>query len=211
MSSSVHRPCVSRDFASQLAKKFFNVERISEIKELSSYSDRNFYVRGRRNELCKIQETAEQREYVLKILNSTDSEHGEFVDAENEAMTFLRERGFPCPLLFPVKGSSEMKMLVQIPLYNNDSFGEALSFMKEDANSRNEWCVIRLISFLPGVTAESFGKFNCENLFIIGQFVGKLSQTLQVRTVYQLCCIIVQCCITDCFVNLPVPYIFLPY
>lgn len=179
MSSSVHRPCVSQVFASHLAKKFFNVERISEIKELSSYSDRNFYVRGRRNESCKIQETAEQREYVLKILNSTDSRHGEFVDAENEAMAFLRERGFPCPLLFPVKGSLEMKILVQIPWNNHDSFGEALSFMKEDAN-RNEWCFVRLISFLPGVTAESFGKFNCENLFNIGQFVGNLSQTLQV-------------------------------
>lgn len=182
MSISVHRPCVSLDFASHLAKKFYNFQRISEIKELSSYSDRNFYVRGRRSKTCTLQ-GIEESEYVLKILNSADSEHGDFVDAENEAMTFLRERGFPCSSLFPMEGRSEMKLLVQVPLCI-DSSGEARS-IQEDANRNlpktDEWCAVRLISFLPGVTAESFGNFSRKNLFNIGQFVGRLSQTFQVR------------------------------
>ena len=185
MSSLVHRPCVSLDFASHLAKKFYNFQRISEIKELSSYSDRNFYVRGWRSKSCMsciTQETAEQREYVLKILNSTDSEHGDFIDAENEAMAFLRARGFPCPSLFLVDGRSEMKLLVQVP-FCIDCSGEARS-IQEDANRNlpktDEWCAVRLISFLPGVTAENFGDLSCEKLFKIGQFVGRLSQNFQV-------------------------------
>ena len=49
MSFLVHRPCVNLDFAAKLAEKFCHFETISEIKELNSYSDRNFYVRGRRS------------------------------------------------------------------------------------------------------------------------------------------------------------------
>jgi len=181
MSSSVRRPCVNIDFAAKLAKKFYNFERISEIKELCSYSDRNFYVRGQRNKLCTPQEITDG-EYVLKILNSADSEHGDFVDAENEAMTFLRKRNFPCPVLFPVDGSSEDKRLIRVPL-RNDSPKEKLSILEGDNRNltkTDEWCVIRLISFLPGVTAESVGNFSCENLFKIGQFLGWLSKSFQV-------------------------------
>lgn len=182
MSSSVHRPCVNIDFAAKLVKTFCHFEAISEIKELSSYSDRNFYVRGRRSKLCTPQEIAEQGEYVLKILNSADSVHGDFVDAENEAMTFLRERNFPCPILFPMDGGSESKRLIRVPLCN-DSPKEESSILEDESRKltkKDEWCVIRLISFLPGVTAESLGNFSCENLFNIGQFVGRLSKSFQV-------------------------------
>ena len=189
MSSSVHRPCVNIDFAAKVAETFYNFERISEIKELSSYSDRNFYVRGRRNKLCTPHEIQEQGEYVLKILNSADSEHGDFVDAENEAMTFLRERNFPCPVLYPVDGGSEIKRLIRVPLCN-DSPKERPSILEDEnrnLTNTDEWCVIRLISFLPGVTAESFGNLSCENLFNIGEFVGTLSKSLQVG-IYVIMC-----------------------
>lgn len=186
MSSFVRRPCVSLELAGQLAKKFYNFERINEIKELNSYSDRNFYVQGQRsNSYNTTQENEtdsyEQGEYVLKILNSADSEHGDFIDAENEAMTFLRERELPCPSLFPVAGSGgSMKLLVQIPLCNDGASSVQEDVNKNVSTTDHEWCVIRLISFLPGVTAESFGKFSCGNLFNIGQFVGRLSKSFQV-------------------------------
>lgn len=183
-STSVHRPLVNIGLAAQLAKKFYNFETISEIKELSSYSDRNFYVRGQRNKLCTTQE-AEQGEYVLKILNSADSEHGNFVDAENEAMSFLRERNFPCPILFPVDRGSDVKRLIRVPLCNDSPKEERAIQENKNRNlpKTDECCVIRLISFLPGVTAESFGNFSCENLFHIGQFVGRLSKSFQVRII----------------------------
>ena len=183
MSVSVRRPCVNIDFAANLAKTVCHFEAISEIKELNSYSDRNFYVRGRRSKLCTTQEVAEQGEYVLKILNSADSIHGDFVDAENEAMTFLRERNFPCPILFPMAGGSEGKRLIRVPIRCNDSPKEESSILEDESrklSKKDEWCVIRLISFLPGVTAESLGNFSCENLFNIGQFVGRLSKSFQV-------------------------------
>lgn len=185
MSTTVHRPLVNIDLAAQLAKKFYNFETISEIKELSSYSDRNFYVRGQRNKLCTTQGVAEQGKYVLKILNSADSEHGDFVDAENEAMPFLRERNFPCPILFPVDRGSDVKRLIRVPLCNDSPKEERAiqEYKNRNLPKTDECCMIRLISFLPGVTAESFGNFSCENLFHIGQFVGRLSKSFQVRII----------------------------
>lgn len=180
------RPCVSPEFAGKLAEKFYNFEKISEIKELNSYCDQNFYIRGQRSNSCTTQQTEtasrslQDGEYVLKILNSDDSKHGEFVDAENEAMRFFRERNFPCSLVYPVAGSSQLKLSVQIPLCKDRT--NEVSIIQEDVNSNistSQECIIRLLSFLPGETAASLDKLTHENLFCIGQFVGKMSRTFQ--------------------------------
>lgn len=196
MSASVHRPCVSLAFAEKLAEKFCSFVNIADIREFGSYMDRNFYIRGQRslkscaNQDQLVSETAnavisEEGEYVLKILNSFDSKYREFVDAENEAMGFLRERGFPCPLLYNLTCSSSGNGHAQlIPLYAN-GFDETCSSIKEDEyrnTSTTEECIIRLISFLPGETAASLGSLSHQNLFCIGQFVGRVSRALQVYT-----------------------------
>ena len=192
MSASVHRPCVSLAFAEKLAEKFYNFVNITDIKEFGSYMDRNFYIRGQRSlNSCANQDqivseqanavVSEEGEYVLKILNSFDSKYREFVDAENEAMGFLRERGFPCPLLYNLTCSSSGNAQL-IPLYVN-CLDETCSSLKEDENkntSTTEECIIRLISFLPGETAASLESLSHQNLFCIGQFVGRVSRTLQV-------------------------------
>ena len=65
-------------------------------------------------------------------------------------------------------GGSEGKRLIRVPIRCNDSPKEESSILEDESrklSKKDEWCVIRLISFLPGVTAESFGNFSCENLF----------------------------------------------
>lgn len=183
---SVHRPCLSQIFAAKLAKKFYNFKTITEMKEFGSYSDRNFYIRGKRtsDECANQDQTSKLKvgEYVLKILNSVDSKHGDFVDAENDTMLFLRKKQFPCPELYPVAGSSALKLLVQIPLKFMSTMDEAYSSTQEDENrhlSSTEECIIRLISFLPGDTVASLPHLSHDKLFIIGQFVGRLSRSLQ--------------------------------
>ena len=180
------RPCVDLEFAEQLARKLYNFERISEIKELDSFSDRNFYVRGHKC-ITGQEEVAsnfypnhlEQGEYVLKILNSDDSKHGDLVEAENAAMYFLRERGFPCPLLFPLAGGVDTISLVRIPVSSNAKCGANKNTLQ---TAEYEWCMARLISFLPGQTARSLErKMSFENLFMVGKFIGNLSKAFQVR------------------------------
>ena len=183
----LRRPCVSHAFAGKLAKEFYSIEKIAEIKELDSFCDRNFYIRGKPKPktepyLTKADQPVtvlDDREYVLKILNSDDSKHGDLVDAENEAMRYLRGRDFPCALVYPVSGSSETKLYARVPLAR-DLDDE----IDEDDNRRmekTEECIVRLVSFLPGETAESLGRISQENLFCIGQFVGRLSRAFQVK------------------------------
>ena len=180
------RPCVDLEFAEQLVRKLYNFERISEIKELDSFSDRNFYVRGHKR-ITGQEEVAsnfypnhlEHGEYVLKILNSDDSKHGDLVEAENAAMYFLRERGFPCPLLFPLAGGVDTKSLVRIPVSSNAKCAANKNTLQ---TAEYEWCIARLISFLPGQTARSLErKMSFENLFMVGKFIGNLSKAFQVR------------------------------
>lgn len=173
----LRRPCVSHTFAGKLAKEFYSFEKIAEIKELDSFCDRNFYIRGKQKpktetHLTKADQSVmvlDDREYVLKILNSDDSKHGDLVDAENEAMRYLRSRDFPCALVYPVTGSSGTKLYARVPL------------PRDLDDEKTEECIVRLISFLPGETAESMGRISQENLFCIGQFVGRLSRAFQVK------------------------------
>ena len=91
------------------------------------------------------------------------------VDAENEAMRYLRSRDFPCALVYPVTGSSGTKLYARVPL------------PRDLDDEKTEECIVRLVSFLPGETAESMGRISQENLFCIGQFVGRLSRAFQVK------------------------------
>lgn len=190
MYANIHRPPVDTTFAEELAKKFYHFGKISYIKEMESYMDRNFYIRGERREnTCTNEDkseqfsdnNAEEGEYVLKILNSFDSKHEYFVSAENEAMLFLRERNFLCPLPYTVAGSSAIQLNVHVPCSVNLT-DEACNSINADDNresSTAEKCIMRLLSFLPGVTAAEFGKYSDKNLVCIGQFVGQLSRNLQ--------------------------------
>ena len=181
MSSQVRRPFVRVNLVHRLLKMLYNFQDIMEVRELSSFSDRNFYILGRRCESCCSESQNNIAVYVLKVLNSVDSVAGDFIDAENNAMMFLRSRGFPCPLLVRVSDTtSQLKALVQIPLLDDhDAKLVQDNTVKNRSSPNTENCILRLMSFLPGVTASS-QKLSEKDLFYVGQFVGQLSLTLQV-------------------------------
>ena len=186
----LRRPRVSNVFAGKLAEEFYSFEEIAEIKELDSFCDRNFYIRGTpksKPHLTKADQTvtvSDDSEYVLKILNSDDSKHGHLVDAENEAMRYLRSRYFPCALVYPVTGSSGTKFYARVPLARHlDDETDGVILDENRHMEKTEECIVRLVTFLPGETAESLGRISQENLLCIGQFVGRLSRAFQVKSV----------------------------
>lgn len=74
-----------------------NIEDPSTVKELDSYDDRNFFMRG--SLMGDEKETGESvcKEYVLKIVNHMDSNHKCLIQAQCDAMLFLQARGYKCP------------------------------------------------------------------------------------------------------------------
>ena len=122
--------------------------------------------------------TAEKEEYVFKLIDSFDGKHEDFVPAENEVILFLRERNVPCPLVYPIAGDTALKLNVHVSC-SEDLTKEACNVKLEEDNgdiSTTEKCIMRLISFLLGVTAAESGEFSSKKLFSIRQ----LRKTLQV-------------------------------
>lgn len=114
---------------SALAAALFGLEDVSDIKELDSYDDRNFYIRARNprlsegddlvhgarfhtlRPLCSTNSShpdpvcfSQTAEYVLKVHNGVDSQKSDFLHAQNEALLFLNAHGTKCPM--PQKGLS---------------------------------------------------------------------------------------------------------
>lgn len=86
------KPPVEKHQAAVLAARLFNlhITDLSFVKELNSYDDRNFYMRGSLNGQRECQE------YVLKIINDVESRHEYFLELQCNIMLFLQTRGYNC-------------------------------------------------------------------------------------------------------------------
>ena len=79
----------------KLVMKLYGLD-VSSIIELDAYDDRNFRITcvGVNNPFLY---SISEHGYVLKIVNSLDSQKVQFFDAQNELLIFLGKKGFACP------------------------------------------------------------------------------------------------------------------
>ena len=99
----LRRPPVTADQAVTIATQLFNlhIEDPSSIKELSSYEDRNFLMRGSLMREEEEVEVSGGKGYVLKVLNHVESSHECLTEVQCDAMLFLQARGYHCPVPVP--------------------------------------------------------------------------------------------------------------
>lgn len=166
------KPEISTDLAMTLAKKLFGFTHISKVKELISFCDRNFYIKGTR------MNQDQPGEFVLKVLNSVDSQEKDQVEAELKASEFLRKKGFPCPEVFSVEGSDDKMPLVELP----SKASSHVIYETRSICNQTVGCVVRLIAFLPGNVVVSLER-NPELMYTVGKLVGALSLQLKVSFV----------------------------
>ena len=97
------KPIVTTDQAVAMATQLFNlrIADVTSVKELYSYDDRNFFMRGFLMREEKEMEVSECKEYILKILNHVDSSHECLTEVQCDAMLFLQSRGYHCPVPVP--------------------------------------------------------------------------------------------------------------
>jgi Ser/Thr protein kinase RdoA (MazF antagonist) len=167
------KPMVTTETAINLAKTLFGFSEIHKIKELISFCDRNFYIKG----LGVGGHHHQANEFVLKLLNSVDSQNSDQIDAELKALEFLRKKGFPCPEIFNIKGTSEKMAVVRLPVSDSGAL--------VNENSERESCVVRLIAFLPGDMVCSLDR-NPDLMFAVGKFAGAFSLEMKVSLVVSL-------------------------
>ena len=177
MERGVRKPFVGRELAVKLAENLFDVQNAVVVREFDCYSDRAFHIKGSYS--CSSTPQPKVSEFVLKILNSSDSKDTDFVDGENETIRFLRQHGFPCPTVFcpRANGVNDSKDLFKLPT----SESAQTSDLENQNLQQYHDCVVRLMSFLPGQPLSTICS-STASLFTVGQFVGSASKALQVRS-----------------------------
>jgi len=100
--NEVIKPQVSPAQAEALLQEWYGLQALS-VKPLVSYDDLNFHVKVKPSEAVvnpHLNNVAASG-YILKVLNSMDSQLPEVTDAQNAMMSFLGARGYRCPLPLP--------------------------------------------------------------------------------------------------------------
>ena len=97
------KPPVTTDQAVTMATQLFNlyIEDTTSVKELHSYDDRNFFMRGSLMREEKKIEVSGCKEYILRISNHVDSSHECLTEVQCNTMLFLQSRGYHCPVPVP--------------------------------------------------------------------------------------------------------------
>ncbi|KAL4630770.1 hydroxylysine kinase isoform X1 [Arapaima gigas] len=148
MSLKDSKPHLTPSQASELLSRLFGLT-ASQIKPLPSYDDQNFYV-----------SVTEGGEYVLKIMNSTDSENWTLLEMHTCSMAFLHQHGLPVQTAVPTLT------------------GELMNLQTIESESVSKRYMVRLMTYLPGTPV---AKVSCtpEILYDIGKMAATLDEVLQ--------------------------------
>ena len=195
--SLLSRPHVTENQAVVMATRLFNLNITdhSSVKELDSYEDRNFYLRGSLNEESKKLASSGGNEYVLKISNHTDSNHEHLIQTQCDVMSFLQARGYKCSSPVPsIFGTSFV--MCKIPRdtapdgvvlatdHTNNICNQEKMFeiYKGEAYSGEDYfiCAVRLLTFVPGKVLNEIPHTN-QLLFDAGKALGRLDRDLKVQ------------------------------
>ncbi|KAM3957207.1 hydroxylysine kinase [Aphomia sociella] len=149
------RPVIDHEGVKLLAERLYGIS-VLELSELNGYDDKNYKITEDPNVKNPLITSHSPHGYVLKIMNSMDSENVSVVEAQNEIMNFLNARSVTCPK--PVR----------------NVFGHLHSI--ENISGKKH--AVRLLEFVPGEILKNVPK--TESLFYqIGEFVANLDNKLQ--------------------------------
>ena len=155
---------ISPDRAAEIAHSLFglNVERES-VRELDSYDDRNFYVRGTFNGGAE-QEEQRPRAFTLKIHNGVESADRGILEAQNGIMAHLHGKGFRVPHPNRCSDGSSLMAFTELPAKSDPA--------------RTCKHAVRLLSWVEGKILHDKGVTE-ELLASAGSYLGRLRHALE--------------------------------
>ena len=140
------RPVISTEQARRIFADFYNQPDVITIKELDSYSDRNFYF-----------EVSSGNKFVLKIMSEKDS-NIPYMTAISDMLLHLASK----------------KFTFQIPQLITSKLGKYIEMVPLLADGEAKHCAI-LLAYIPGVQLREFYKgkeFDSKKIYGIGQRLG---------------------------------------
>ncbi|XP_078615663.1 hydroxylysine kinase-like isoform X1 [Branchiostoma floridae x Branchiostoma japonicum] len=150
----LEKPHLTEEQAGQLVETLYGLK-VTSLKPLDSYDDLNFYV--------KVDGPAAWAHgYTLKVMNGTDSKNGDLIEAQNQMMTFLADRGFPVPRIVPNLQGADMSL-------------EQLLKKDNGSTSHN---IVRLLTYLPGTVYHNV-PVTKRLAYDAGAFLAKIHEALR--------------------------------
>ncbi|CAH0697273.1 unnamed protein product [Spodoptera exigua] len=151
----VIKPIINHEEVKLLAERLYGIS-VLELKELNGYDDKNYKILEDPNVKNPLITTHCEHGYVLKIMNSMDTQNPSVVEAQNEIMNFLGTRSITCPK----------------PIRN--VYGHLHSIEKIGGKQH----AVRLLEYVPGELLQGVPK--SEQLYYqVGEFVANLDNKLQ--------------------------------
>ncbi|XP_063431512.1 hydroxylysine kinase-like [Mytilus trossulus] len=146
-------PDIDQQKVTQLVWSLYGLH-VLDMTELNSYDDRNFHVQVTRESVNPNIKSVSSDGYVLKILNSLDSEFGEAIEAQNVLIHLLANKGINTPK----------------PLKSLDG-----RLMSTETLAGGRHHIVRLFEYLPG---RILAGLSCTKdiAFEVGQLTGELDQ-----------------------------------
>ncbi|XP_056615609.1 hydroxylysine kinase isoform X1 [Triplophysa dalaica] len=141
------KPNLSHSQVTEAIRRLYGLN-ASVIRPLPSYDDQNFYV-----------ESSEGGEYVLKVMNSTDSQNVTLMELQTHAMNFLHHNGLPAQTALPTLT------------------GELMSLEDFVCGFGKQKYLVRLLTYLSGTTIAKITP-SPQILYEVGKMAATLDSIL---------------------------------
>lgn len=152
------RPPTNKQIASDLLEQHYGLKALN-VTELNAYDDRNYHVICQDSHRNPHINAISTHGYVLKIVNSLDSQKGPVIEAQTEMLIYLNQQNINCPL--PIKNLN----------------GSYYSLVKLNADGCRNSYAIRLLVYRPGELLHRVPITN-ELLRNVGSFTARLDNVL---------------------------------
>ncbi|XP_078286015.1 hydroxylysine kinase-like [Rhinoraja longicauda] len=151
---AVIRPSLSEAQVVVLVGRLYGLK-VSKVHPLPSYMDQNFHII-----VWETQEGGDHGEgYILKVLNTADSQNADLVEAQTRIMMFLNQKGF----------------LTAVPIPTID--GKIMSLETISCGQEYKNYMVRLLTYLPGTQLLKIPA-DPQILYKIGRTLAQINKVL---------------------------------
>ncbi|XP_034935861.1 hydroxylysine kinase [Chelonus insularis] len=152
------RPVVDDKKIIELLKTLYGFD-VRSIEELNGYDDKNYRILCYEEHTNTHVEQIAPKGYVLKIINSLDSQDEDFIKGQNEMMFYLNKHNITCP----------------VSVMNLNGFYYSLEKLNENDTTYH---AVRLLVYCPGEILYNV-KITSNLVFDVGRFAAKLNEILR--------------------------------
>lgn len=161
------KPEISFEAGVRLVEELFGFQNVVCLQEFMSYFNQNLFLQARPRSRTATNQEDTPEKFVLKLINSKDSQLFTAHKQQNEILKMLTKQGIPC--VCPIEN-----------LNGEDIALKKLTFQKRESGVRESGLfVVRLMEFIPGEIVKDARVYTAKICYEIGQMLGRVSHAFE--------------------------------